>query len=61
MLRLAKPMSCDHSGDPRVERNVIGCPTTIIGDVGKKSCAGKIIAAIFFFFFFNSKCTPLTK
>ena len=52
MLRLAKPRSYDHSGDPWVERTIIGCPTTIIGDVGEKSCAGKIIAAIFPFFFF---------
>lgn len=61
MLRLAKPMSCDHSGDPWVERNVIGCPTTIIGDVGEKSCAGKIIAAIFSFFFFKFQVYPSDK
>ena len=52
MLIQAKPRSCDHYGDPWVERTVIGSPTTILGDVGEKSCAGEIIAAIFPFFFF---------
>ena len=52
MLIQAKPRLCDHYGDPWVERTVIGSPTTILGDVGEKSCAGEIIAAIFPFFFF---------